>query len=113
VGRLILLQDRESVSNCNFVWRDLVFLWCTGSEGCPSDLVIKSGGPITFDSRSGVSSLAQVLGFGLFMVSFGGSEVERWWKLNGLSVRSFSIVAQLWCSGRGVYFLGWFFFGGE
>ncbi|KEH16389.1 hypothetical protein MTR_0200s0020 [Medicago truncatula] len=30
------------------------------SEGCPSDLVLKSGGPITFDSRSEVSSLAQV-----------------------------------------------------
>jgi len=57
--------------------------------------------------------LAQVFGFGLFMVSFGGLEVERWWKLNGLSVRSFSDVAQLWCSGRGVYFLGVFFFGGE
>jgi len=45
------------------------------------------------------------------MVSFGGSEVERWWKLNGILVRSFSIVAQLWCSGHGVYFLGEFFFG--
>jgi hypothetical protein len=27
-------------------------------ERCPYDLVLKSGGPITFDSRSGVSSLA-------------------------------------------------------
>jgi len=44
VGRLILLQDRESVSSCYFVWCDLVFLWCTGSKGCPSDLVLKSGG---------------------------------------------------------------------
>jgi len=57
--------------------------------------------------------LAQVFGFGLFMVSFDGSKVERWWKLNGVSVRSFSIVAQLWCLGRGVYFLGVFFFVGE
>jgi hypothetical protein len=32
-------------------------------EGCPYDLVLKSGGPITFDSRSGASSLAQVWGF--------------------------------------------------
>jgi hypothetical protein len=38
----------------------MVFLWCTGGEGCPADLILKTGGPITFDSRSGVSSLAQV-----------------------------------------------------
>jgi hypothetical protein len=31
-----------------------------------ADLVLKSGGPITFDSRSGVSSLAQV-GFWAFV----------------------------------------------
>jgi len=31
------------------------------------------------------------------MVSFSGSEVDRWWKLNDLSDRSFSEVAQLWC----------------
>jgi len=55
---------RESVSNCNFVWRDLVFLSCTRVEGYPSDLVLKSSGPITFDSRSGVSSFAQVLVLG-------------------------------------------------
>jgi hypothetical protein len=59
-GMLLLLLDRESVSTCNLVWRDLVFLWCIEGEGCPFDLVIKCGGPITFDSRSGVSSLAQV-----------------------------------------------------
>jgi len=34
-------------------------------EGCPADLVLKSDGPITFDSRSEVSSLAQV-GFWAF-----------------------------------------------
>jgi hypothetical protein len=43
--------------------------------------------------------------FGLFMVSFSGSEVEEWWKLNDLSDRNFSDVAQLWW---------WmFFFGGS
>jgi len=26
VGRLLLLRDRESMSSCNVVWRDLVFL---------------------------------------------------------------------------------------
>ena len=51
---------------------------------------LKSGGSITFDSRSGVSSLDQVW-FWVFMVSFGGSEVERWWKLDDLSDRSVSL----------------------
>jgi len=60
MGRLLLLRDRESVSSCNLVWCDLVFLWCIGGEGCPSDLTSKSGRPITFDSRSEVSSLAHV-----------------------------------------------------
>lgn len=50
-------------------------------------------------------------GFGLFTVSLGGSEVERWWKLNGLLVRSLADVA-LWCSGRGVLsFRGVFLWG--
>ena len=40
------------------------FLWCIGVEGCPPDLVLKSGGSITFDSRSGVSSVVK-FGFGL------------------------------------------------
>jgi hypothetical protein len=31
--------------------------------------------------------------FELFMVSFGGSEFERWWKLNDLSDISFSDVS--------------------
>jgi len=43
------------------------------------------------------------------MASFGGSEVERWWKLNDLSDMSFAEVGQLWCSGMGVLFLGVFF----
>ena len=30
-------------------------------------------------------------GFRFLMVSFGGSEVERWWKLHDLSYRSFSV----------------------
>jgi len=64
VGRLLLLRDRESESSCNLVWRDLVFLWCIEVEGCPPDLVLKSGGPITFDSRSGVSFVVK-FGFGL------------------------------------------------
>jgi hypothetical protein len=56
-------------------------------------LVLKSGGPITFDLRSGVSSLAQV-GFWAFVLCFfGGSEVERLGKLHVHSVRSFSNVA--------------------
>lgn len=38
-----------------------VFLWWTRGDGCPSDLVLKSGGPIAFDSRSRVSSLVQDL----------------------------------------------------
>ena len=59
-----MLRDWESVSSNNLVWLDLVFLWCTGGEGCSSDLVLKFGGPITFDSRSGVRSLAHVLVLG-------------------------------------------------
>jgi len=49
--------------------------------------------------------------FGLFMVSFGRSEVERWWKLNDLSDRSFSVVARLWCSGLEFNFEGFFIWG--
>jgi len=60
VDRLLLLRDRKSVSSCKLVWCDLVFLWRTEGERCPSVLVIKSGGPITFDSRSGVNSWDQV-----------------------------------------------------
>ncbi|KAK2417883.1 hypothetical protein QL285_040130 [Trifolium repens] len=63
-------------------------------EGCPYDLVLKFGESIAFDSRSGVSFLPQVWGF--LWGSFDGSEVERWWKLNDLSNRSFTVVAQLW-----------------
>ena len=80
VGQLLLLRDWESVSSCNLVWLDLVFLWCTGGEGCPSVLVLKSSGPITLDSRSEVSSLLK-FGFGLCMDSFDGSEAERCGKL--------------------------------
>jgi len=66
-------------------------------EGCPFDLVLKSVEPITFDWRSGACSLAQVWFWVFFWCSFGGSEVERWWKLNDLSNMSFSDVDQLWC----------------
>ena len=81
-------------------------IWCfSGVPGVRGSLLFWSlsyGGPITFDSKSGVSSLDQV-GFGLFYgVSFGRSEVEKWWKLNDLSDMSFSDVAQLWCWGLGV-----------
>jgi hypothetical protein len=42
-------------------------------EGCPYDLVVKYGGPITFNSRSGASSLAQVWGFifGVLSMNWG------------------------------------------
>jgi len=77
VGLLLLLRDRELVSSCHIVWLDLVLLWCTGSEQCPFDLVLKSGGSITFDSRSRVSSLAQVWfwNFYGFFRWIGGQEV--------------------------------------
>jgi len=54
--------------------------------------------------RDWESVLGISLGFGLVMVSFGGSEVKRFWKLNDFSDRSFSDVAQLWC---------WVFFFGD
>jgi len=101
VGRLLLLRYRESVPSYNFVWRDLVFLWCTGGEGCPPFWAYSLVGR-SFLIRDRESVLWLKLGFGLFMVSFGGSEVERWWKLNDLSDMSFAEVAQLWCSGLGV-----------
>ncbi|RHN54983.1 hypothetical protein MtrunA17_Chr5g0412811 [Medicago truncatula] len=74
---LLLLRDRESVSSCKLVWRDLVFLWCIEGEGCPSVLVLKSGGLITFGSRLGVSSLEQVWfwAFYGFFRWIGGREV--------------------------------------
>jgi len=64
VGRLILFRDRELVSNCK--WFDR--LWCLlrwiRDEGYLTDLSVESGGPIAFDSISGVNSLIQVC-FGL------------------------------------------------
>jgi hypothetical protein len=78
---VILLRDRELASSRNLVWLATVFLWWTGGKGCPSDLVLKFGGPITFDSRLGGRSLVQVW-FWAFWRSFGGSVVARWWKLN-------------------------------
>jgi hypothetical protein len=65
-------------------------------KGCPYDLVLKSGGPIAFDSRSRVSSLTLVWFWVYIWASFGGSEVVRWWKRNDLSNKSFSDVARLW-----------------
>jgi len=46
-----------------------VFLWWTGGKGCPSDLVMKYGWPIAFDSRSVTGSLVQVW-FLAFLVFF-------------------------------------------
>jgi hypothetical protein len=59
-GPIILLRDRELASSGIIVWLTTVFLWWTRDKGCPSDLVLKSGGSIAFDSRSGVSYLVQV-----------------------------------------------------
>jgi hypothetical protein len=48
----------------------------------PCYLVLKSGGPITFDSRSGVSSLTKVGFWASVLCSFGGSGVARLWQLH-------------------------------
>ena len=111
VGRLLLLRDRESMSSCNLVKLDLVFLCCTGGEGCPSDLVLMFGGPITFDLRPGVSSLAQVLvlGFLWFLLVDRRSRGGGSWLI--FSDMSFLDVAQLWCWGLRVYSLGVFRWG--
>jgi len=61
VGRLLLIRDQELLSSRNLVWLVMVFLWLIEGEGYPSDLVLEFGGPIAFDSRSGVSSSIQVL----------------------------------------------------
>jgi len=68
VGRLLLIRD-GSWCLAPFVCLATVILRWTGSKGCPSGWVLKFGGPIAFDSKSGVSSLAQVL-FWAFMVFF-------------------------------------------
>jgi len=60
VGWLPLLRDLELVSSCNLVLAGYGVSLVDRGLGCPSDLVLKSGGPIAFDSRSGVSSLVQV-----------------------------------------------------
>lgn len=73
VDRLILLQDQELVSSCNLVWLVMVFLWWTVGKGCPSNLVMKTNGPITFDSRSRVSCFIQVL----FWAYFGVLSVDQ------------------------------------
>jgi len=89
-------------------------IWCSmvyGGEGRPTDLVLKFGGPITFDSRLRVNSLAQVSFWVFVLCSFGGSEVERLWKLHVHSVRSFSNVARLGCWSLRVLFWGVFVWG--
>ena len=92
VGRLFLLRDRESVSSCNLFG----LLWCfSGVPGVRGALLFWSL------SLVGRALLIQVwesvlwvkFGFGLFYGdSFGGLEVERWWKRYDLSD-----VAQFWC----------------
>jgi len=87
-------------------------IWCfSGVPGVRSALLIWSyslvGRSLLIQDRESVLWLK--LGFGFFMVSFGGSEVERWCKLYDLLDRSFAEVAQLWCSGLGVLFRGVFF----
>jgi len=47
--------------------------------------------------RDRESALWIKFGFGIFMVSFGGSEVERWWKLNDLSDKSISMWLSFGC----------------
>ena len=59
-GPVFLLRDRELASSGIIVWLATMFLWWTRGMWCPFDLVLKSGGPIAFDSKSGVSSLVQV-----------------------------------------------------
>jgi hypothetical protein len=83
-GQVNFASRSELVSSYNFVWLFMVFLWLT-----PYDLVLKSGAPITFDSRSGVSFFGSSLVLGFIWCSFGGSEVVRWWKRNDISNRSF------------------------
>jgi len=66
------------------VWLVMVFLWWTGGKGCPPDLVLKYGGPIAFDSRSGVSSLVQVWFWALLVFcrwTGGYAVVEAEWSL--------------------------------
>jgi len=66
---ILLLRDRELVTRGIIVWLAMVFPWWTGGKGYPSELVLKSGGPIAFDSRSGVSSLDEVW-FWVFLAFF-------------------------------------------
>jgi len=60
MGRLLCFEIGSWILTTLFVWLATMFLLWTGGKGCPSDLVLKSGGPITFDSRSGVSSLVPI-----------------------------------------------------
>lgn len=65
---LVCFEDRELVSICYLVWLAMLFFWWTGGEGCPFYLVLKSGGSIAFDTRSGVSSLVHVWFWAFFGV---------------------------------------------
>jgi hypothetical protein len=74
VGRLLLLRDHELMSSCKwFGW-----LWCLlrriEDEGYLTYLSLEFGGPIAFDSRSGINYLIQVCfgQFGVFSSVDGG-----------------------------------------
>jgi hypothetical protein len=56
----------------------MVFLCWIEGEGYPFDLVMESGGPIDFDSRSGVSSMFQVFIWANLVFLIAGLEIERW-----------------------------------
>jgi len=111
MGRFIWLRDRESGSSCNLYLTWFGFLWCTGGEGCPANLVLKSGEPITFDSRSRVSSLSQVRFWAFVLCSFSGSEVARLWKLHDPSVKCSSNCGSAWVLGSGGFILRVFLWG--
>jgi len=82
-------------------------------EGCPSDLVLKSGRLITFDSRSGVSSLAQVLVFGFLWFLL----VDRRWISGGscmiLRIGAFRMWLNFGFRTESLILKGVFLWGGE
>ena len=97
MGRLTLLRDRESVSSCNLVGLDLVFLWCTGGEGVSFWFGHKVwwADHFWFVIGSQFFSSSLVLGFLWFL------SVDRRSRGGG-SWLIFLDVAQLWCWGLGV-----------
>ena len=86
-----MLRDRKLASRFKFFWMVKVSSPRSRSCGVPGDLFLESGGPITFDSRSGVNFLSQV-----FLACFGvfsdRLRIDQWWKLDW-----FEISAKLRC----------------